>query len=200
MCRRRMRYLRWGGGWWEWRINVMMGRGGKKWHGRPLLKFPIQFMSKVKMENCWLRLKWTWLLHFFTEMCRTANNFGLMYSRKRISQISFMHFQSHLWYSVINYIIPKRIMKTRFEPRPPGMSSWKNNKFHTLELNSGSLHQKQGFCYWTINARYIMSPQSCPSQDPSRGNKSAKPVREGWPARMTVLCSSEWNKYFPEWN
>ncbi len=37
----------------------------------------------------------------------TATKFGLMYSRKRISQthsqISFLYFQSHSWYSVRNY-------------------------------------------------------------------------------------------------
>ncbi len=66
------------------------------------------------------------------------------------SQISFIYFQSHSWYSVRNYKIPKEIMKTRFEPRLPRMSSWK--KLHTLDLNSGPLHKWQVFCNWTINA------------------------------------------------
>ncbi len=73
----------------------------------------------------------------------TANNFGIMYSKKKRisqtrSQILFIYFQSYSWYSVRNYKIPKRIMKTRFEPRHPRMSSWK--KVHTLDLNSGPLH------------------------------------------------------------
>jgi hypothetical protein len=44
------------------------------------------------------------------------------------SQISFIYFHSHSWYSVRNYVIPKGIMKTRFEPRLPRMESWKSNK------------------------------------------------------------------------
>ncbi len=64
-----------------------------------------------------------------TSSLHIANNFGLMYSRKRISQNSIPNFiyifQSHSWYSVRNYKIPKGIMKTRFEPRLPRMSSWK---------------------------------------------------------------------------
>ncbi len=77
----------------------------------------------------------------------TANNFGIMYSRKRISQNSFSNFiyifQSHSWYSVRNYKIPKGIMKTRFKPRLPRMSSWK--KLHTLDLNFGPLHMYKYF-------------------------------------------------------
>jgi len=65
-----------------------------------------------------------------------------------------MYFQSHSWYSVRNYKIPNGIMKTRFEPRLPKMSSWKNNKLHTLDSNSGPLHQLQVFCHRTIKARY----------------------------------------------
>jgi hypothetical protein len=33
-------------------------------------------------------------------------------------------------------------MKTRFEPRLPRML-WKNDKFHTLDMNSGPLHHKK---------------------------------------------------------
>ncbi len=43
---------------------------------------------------------------------------------KTHSQISFIYFQSHSWYSVRNYIIPKGIMKTRLEPSLLRMSSW----------------------------------------------------------------------------
>ncbi len=39
------------------------------------------------------------------------------------SQISSIYLLSHSWYSVRNYWIPKGIMKTRFEPRLPRMSS-----------------------------------------------------------------------------
>jgi hypothetical protein len=70
---------------------------------------------------------------------------------KTPSQISFIYFQSHLWYSVRNYKIPKGIMKTRFETRLPRMSLWK--KLHNLDLNSGPLHKQQVFCHWTIKAR-----------------------------------------------
>jgi hypothetical protein len=90
---------------------------------------------------------------------------------KTRSQISFIYFQSHSWYSVRNYVIPKELRKTRLVPRLPRMKSWKSNKHQTLNLNTGPLlplaHQS-----W-----YIISPQSCPSQDPSWGNKSAKPVK-----------------------
>ncbi len=105
---------------------------------------------------------------------------------KTRSQISFIYFQSHSWYSVRNYIIPRGIMKTRFEPRHPRMSSWKSNKHHTLDLNSGPLHHQQVFCHWTTIARYIMFPQSCTCQDPSWGNKSAKP------AKVTGKNNSPW--------
>ncbi len=94
---------------------------------------------------------------------RTANNFGNMYSRIRISQNSFpnfiyiLYFQSHSWDSVRNYKIPKGIMKSRFEPRLPRMSSWK--KLHTLDLNSGPLHMQQVFSHWTTRARYCSFPQ-----------------------------------------
>ncbi len=126
------------------------------------------------------RLSFT-LFSFNITLTYSANNFGILCSRKRISQNlppNFIYiFQSHSWYSVRNYVIPEGIMKTRFEPRPPGMSSWKNNELHTLDFNTGPLHRKQVFCHWTIKARYIMSPQSCPCQDPSWGSKSAKPVK-----------------------
>ncbi len=66
-------------------------------------------------------------------------------------------------------------------------------KLHTQDSNPGPLHQFQAFCHWTIKARYIESPQSSWSQDPSWGNKSAKPVsdRQEW-----VLGSYEWNLYW----
>ncbi len=51
---------------------------------------------------------------------------------------------------------PKKNYETRFEPRLPRMSSWKNIKLHTLDWNSGPLHHKQVFCHWTIKARYHM--------------------------------------------
>jgi hypothetical protein len=62
-------------------------------------------------------------------MLRThiANNFGIMYSRKRISQNSFPNLiyifpkSFMIFYSVRNYKIPKGIMITRFEPRLPRM-------------------------------------------------------------------------------
>jgi hypothetical protein len=95
-------------------------------------------------------------------MVCTAIKFGIMYSRIRISQNSFpnciyIYFQSHSWNSVRNYIIPKGIMKTRFEPRPLRMSSW--NKLHTLDLNSGPLPKQQVFSQWTTKARYQSFPQ-----------------------------------------
>ncbi len=58
---------------------------------------------------------------------------------KTRSQISFIYFQSHSWYSARNYLIPKGIMKTRFEPRLRRMPSWKN----ILDLNSGPLWSRQ---------------------------------------------------------
>jgi hypothetical protein len=79
--------------------------------------------------------------------CYTASNFGLMYSRKRIRQDLFPNFI---------YIFPKSFMifcqelsnpKRNYENqiwtyRLPRMSSWKSNKHHTLDLNSGPLHHK----------------------------------------------------------
>ncbi len=97
-----------------------------------------------------------------------------MYSWKRISQnsfpkISFIYFQSPSWYSVRNYKIPKGIMKTRFEPRLPRMTSWKNNKLHTLDLNLGPP---------VSEAKYLsLDHQSCLCQDHSWGNKAAKPIK-----------------------
>ncbi len=115
----------------------------------------------------------------------TSNNFQIILDlyipekelAKTHSQIAFIYFQSHSWYSVRNYIIPKGIMKTSFEPRLPRMSSWKSIKNHTLDLNSGPLHHWQIFSHCAITARDLMSPQSCPSQDPSWGNISAKQVK-----------------------
>jgi hypothetical protein len=66
------------------------------------------------------------------------------------SQNTFIYFQSHSWYSAGNYKITKGIMKTRFEPMLPRMSSWKN--LHSWELNLGLLYKKQVFCHWTIKA------------------------------------------------
>ncbi len=115
-----------------------------------------------------------------------------MYSRelaKTPSQISFIYFQSHSWYSVRNYIIPKGIMKTRFEPRLPRLSSWKSIIHHTLYLNSGPLHKMKVFYHWTIKARYLRSPQSCIRQDPIWGYKSVKSVK---PVKVTGKNDSPW--------
>ncbi len=76
---------------------------------------------------------------------------------KTRSQISFIYFQRHSWYSVRNYVIPKGIMKTRLEPRLPRKSSWKSINYYTLDLNSGHLHRKHVFCHWTIKARYTIN-------------------------------------------
>ncbi len=104
--------------------------------------------------------------------------FCILYSVFCILCSASTHYTANnFWYFVRNYVIPKGIMKTRFEPRPPGMSLEKNNKFHTLGLNSGPLHQKQVFRHWIIKTSYIKFPQSCPSEDPNWGNKSAKPVK-----------------------
>ncbi len=111
---------------------------------------------------------------------RTANNFGLTYSWKRISQNSFPNFIyiiPNSWYSVRSYIIPKGIMKTRFEPRVPRMSSWKSNKHNTLDLNSGPLASEASILPLDHQCYCIIFLQSCPCQDPSWGNKSAKPVK-----------------------
>jgi hypothetical protein len=53
---------------------------------------------------------------------------------KTRSRISFIYFQSHSRYSVRNYKIPKGIMKTRFEPRLPRMSSGKKTSYPGFEL------------------------------------------------------------------
>ncbi len=61
----------------------------------------------------------------------TANNYGLMYSRKRISQNSFPNFvhiipkSFMVFCQELQYIIPKGIIKTRFEPRLPRMKNEK---------------------------------------------------------------------------
>jgi hypothetical protein len=65
---------------------------------------------------------------------------------------------SHSWYSVRNYKIPKGIMKTRFEPRLPKMSSWKILNFTTW-IRSWDLCKWQVFCPWTIKAKYWRFPQ-----------------------------------------
>ncbi len=56
----------------------------------------------------------------------TANNFGIMYFRKRISQNSFPNFTYIFPKSFMIFyqdMIPKGIMKTRFEPSFTRMSS-----------------------------------------------------------------------------
>ncbi len=70
---------------------------------------------------------------------------------KTRSEMLFIYFQSHSWYSVRNYKIPKGIMKTRFEPRLSQGCHLKK-KFHTLDLNSEPLYMQQVFCHWTIKA------------------------------------------------
>jgi hypothetical protein len=51
-------------------------------------------------------------LQIILDLCIPEKEFA-----KTRSKISFIKFQSHSWYSVRNYIIPKGIMKTRFEPK-----------------------------------------------------------------------------------
>ncbi len=121
---------------------------------------------------------------FFSNLfdCHTANNFGLMYSRKRISQNSFPNFI---------YIIPKSFMvfcqelrnpKRNYENqiwtyRLPRTSSWKSNEHNTLELNSGTFASHASILPLNHQSWYIWIPQSCPCQDHSWGNKSAKQVK-----------------------
>ncbi len=111
----------------------------------------------------------------------TANNFGLMCSR-RISQNSFPNLiyiipKSFVvfWQELHN---PKRNYKTRFEPRLPRMSSWKSNIHNILILNSNTLASQAGTSILPLDHQscYI-DLQSCPCQDPNWGNKSAKPVK-----------------------
>ncbi len=100
----------------------------------------------VSLSCLFYGLHWT-PLQTILELCIPEKELA-----KTRSQISFIYFQSHLWYSVRNYKIPKGIMKTRFEPWLPRMSSWK--KLHTMDSNSGPLHKKYIFCHWTTRARY----------------------------------------------
>jgi hypothetical protein len=114
--------------------------------------------------------------------CRlTANNFGLTYSRKTVSQNSFPNFIYIIPKSFIIFCQelgnPKRNMKARFEPSLPRMSSWKSNKHNTLDFNSGPLASNASILPLDHHSLYILSPQSCPCQDPSWGNKSAKTVK-----------------------
>ncbi len=78
------------------------------------------------------------------------------------SQISLIYFQHHWWYSVSNFIIPKGIYE---------------NQVWTLDLNSGPLASQVSILPLSYQSCCIMIPESCPSQDPSWGNKSAKPVK-----------------------
>jgi hypothetical protein len=98
---------------------------------------------------------------------------------KTRSQISFIYFRSHSWYSVRNYVIPKGIMKTRFEPRLPRMLSWKSNKNQTsqpgFELRPSP--SQASILPLDHQSWYIISPQSWPCQDLSWGIKSARPVK-----------------------
>ncbi len=66
-------------------------------------------------------------LQIILDLCIPEKEFA-----KTRSQISCIYFQSHSWYSVRNYIIPKGIMKTRFEPGHPRMSLWKSSKITHL--------------------------------------------------------------------
>ncbi len=86
--------------------------------------------------------------------------FGIINSWKRISQNSFPNFIYIFPKSfMIFYKIPKEIMKTRFGPRLPRMSSWKKKLTSHPGFELGPQHQDQVFCHWTIKARYQRSPQ-----------------------------------------
>jgi hypothetical protein len=76
------------------------------------------------------------------------------------SQISFIYFQSHSWYSVRNYKIPKGIMKTRFEPRLPRMSS------HGKKINFSRWIWTQAPC---ITSQYLATrPRATRPESPCR--------------------------------
>ncbi len=57
---------------------------------------------------------------------------------KTRSQISFIYFQSHSWYSVRNYKIPKGIKNQIWTKAPKDVIMKKSS--YTLDLNSGPLH------------------------------------------------------------
>ncbi len=83
----------------------------------------------------------------------TANNFGIMYSRKRISQnLSFMIFCQELQ-------DPERNYENQIWTEAPKDVIMKKKKLHTLDSNSGTLHHQQVFCHWIIEARYHRFPQ-----------------------------------------
>ncbi len=89
----------------------------------------VRFYYCAKTEDIfWERRGFAWVtLQIILELCIPEKELA-----NTRSQISFIYFQSHSWYSVRNYKIPKRIMKIRFEPRLPRMLSWK--KIHILDL------------------------------------------------------------------
>jgi hypothetical protein len=92
------------------------------------------------------------------------------------------------------YMFPKSFMIFCQELHKPDLNLGPQGchyekKFHTLDLNSGPMYQIQVFCHWTIKARYLMFPQSCPCQDPSWGNTSTKPIkvtRQEWQSLVVL--------------
>jgi hypothetical protein len=109
---------------------------------------------------------------------RTANNFVFL---KRISQNSFPNIICIIPKSFTVFCQelhnPKRNYKTRFEPRLPRMSSQKSNKHNILDLSSGPLASEASILPLDHQCWCLILPQSCTCQDPSWGNKSAKPVK-----------------------
>ncbi len=99
------------------------------------------------------RLTNSWNAFHFQTSPLTANNFGIMYSR-RISQNSFLNliyiFPKSSMIFCQELQDPKRNYKNQIWTWLPRMSLWK--KLHTLDLNSGPLHMRQVFCRWTIKA------------------------------------------------
>ncbi len=97
----------------------------------------------------------------FLRIIFTANNFWIIYSRKRIGQNSFPNFiyifpQSFMIFCQ-ELLDPKR--KPDLNLGSQGCHHEKLLNFTPLDLNSGPLHQYQVLCHWTTTARYLSFQQ-----------------------------------------